>query len=667
MATWILGHSPWLHANRVRLRLDFLAPRVWSQARNRLNASLAISSQSPSSIEIEHMPLPHQPLDTSVFEDMTAEYTLAVSTSSSIYTPQTSSSTLVSLIRAEDYVAAESLRKEMMELGMPIYPHAIYERAARAVLRTKGLKNRGEIFSAWLSLVPTATEQWSSFKDIHQQLFRGSNYLNISLIVRFGLALASKGYIAGDAQSEVLTTLARYASPATTQTYLDQLEEVVRHSATGVEVTPELWVNVYSRLVRTQVLAGRMDHALRLVHVAGTRERQVSDFTFRLLLEHSPDEAFTARVHELRAQISNCPYSLPDVWNKRACSDTDTITLPSRLRYLRRAIVSTKPPSSYALSDFMKAYHNTGRTRALFILRRKAFQHSYKSMSLWVMAEMLYHRSRNEPQLVLVIFAYHFHMIGVPRRTILKIMRLMSKRRASLSQRMSLPQHMLNTQYDISEKLWPTPYHTALVWEALVWMTPERDHERLYKFLLATAESSTSQKPIPPPNSKFAPSLVQLPKRAVDAAHFSPFVKLHAKRGRPERAAGVLSDMVKLGLNPGVVQWSIVARGFAEHGDPAVVFVILKQLEGVIGSQNRGAGDDASGAAAEPADQAQTSNFLDIGFYTNVLRGFVLARKLEHAQDMEKRLRQKFDYVDGDLKATDDALRLLRNLERQMV
>jgi pentatricopeptide repeat protein len=288
-------------------------------------------------------------------------------------------------------------------------------------------------------------------------------------------------------------------------------------------------------------------------------------------------------------------------------------------------------------------------------------------MSLWVMAEMLYHRSRNEPQLVLVIFAYHFHMIGVPRRTILKIMRLMSKRRASLSQRMSLPKHMLNTQYDISEKLWPTPYHTALVWEALVWMTPERDHERLYKYLLATAESSTSQKPIPPPNSKFAPSLVQLPKRAVDAAHFSPFVKLHAKRGRPERAAGVLSDMMKLGLNPGVVQWSIVARGFAEHGDPAVVFVILKQLEGVIGSQDRGASDDASGAAAEPADQAQTSNFPDIGFYTNVLRGFVLARKLEHAQDMEKRFRQRFDYVDGDLKATDDALRLLRNLERQMV
>lgn len=124
---------------------------------------------------------------------------------------------------------------------------------------------------------------------------------------------------------------------------------------------------------------------------------------------------------------------------------------------------------------------------------------------------------------------------------------------------------------------------------------------------------------------------------------------------------------MKLGLNPGVVQWSIVARGFAEHGDPAVVFVILKQLEGVIGSQDRGAGDDDTGAAAEPADQAQTSSFPDIGFYMNVLRGFVLARKLEHAQDMEKRLRQKFDYVEGDLKATDDALRLLRNLERQMI
>ncbi|OJA08412.1 hypothetical protein AZE42_00977, partial [Rhizopogon vesiculosus] len=537
MATWILSHSPWLHANRVRLRLDFLAPRVWSQAHNRLNASLAISSKSPSSVEIEHMPLPRQAPDTSVFEDITSEYTLAASPSSSIYTPQTSSSTLVSLIRAEDYVAANSLRKEMMDLNTPIQPHTIYERAARAVLRTKGLKNRGEIFSAWLSLVPTATEQWSTFKDIHQQLFRGSNYLNISLIMRFGLALASKGYIAGGAQLEVLSTLARYASPATTEKYLCQLEDVARHSKTGVEVTPELWVNVYSLVIRTQVLAGRMDHALQLVRVARTRQRQVSDFTFRLLLEHSPDDTFTASVHELRVQLSSDPHSVPDVWHKRASSRTDTITLASRLRYLRRAIISTNPPTSYALSDFMQAYHATGRTRALFNLRSKAFHHSYKATSLWVMAEMLYHRSRNEPQLVLVIFAYHFHMIGVPRRTILRLMRLMSKCRASLSQRMSLPKHMLSTQYDISEKLWPTPYHTALVWEALVWALPERDHKRLYKHLLAITESSASQKPISPPDSKFVPSLLQLPKRAVDAAHFSPFVKVHAKRGRPELAA----------------------------------------------------------------------------------------------------------------------------------
>jgi hypothetical protein len=287
-------------------------------------------------------------------------------------------------------------------------------------------------------------------------------------------------------------------------------------------------------------------------------------------------------------------------------------------------------------------------------------------MSLWVMAEMLYHRSRNEPQLVLVVFAYHFHMIGVPRRTMLKIMRLISKCRASLSQRMSLPKHILSSQYDISEKLWPTPYHTALVWEALVWTTPESDHKRLYKHLLAIAESSASGTPIPPPDSKFAPSLLQLPKRAVDAAHFSPFVKLHAKRGRPQQAAAVLSDMVGFGLNPGVVQWSIVARGFAEHGDPAVALLILERLEGETGSRD-GASDDLGSVVAEPADQTQTSKFLDIGFYTNVLRGFVLARRLEHAQDMEKNIRERFDYVDGESKVTDEALHLLRNLERQMV
>lgn len=306
----------------------------------------------------------------------------------------------------------------------------------------------------------------------------------------------------------------------------------------------------------------------------------------------------------------------------------------------------------------MHAYHATGRTRALLALRKKAFQHSHKAKSLWVMAEMLYHRSRNEPQLILVVFAYHFHMIGVPRRTILKIMRLISKRRARLSQRTSLPKHMLNRQYDISEKLWPTPYHTALVWEALVWSTPESDHERMYKYLLTVADSSASQKPISPPDSKFAPSLLQLPKRAVDAAHFSPFVKLHAKRGRPEQAADVLRDMVRFGLSPGVVQWSIVARGFAEHGDPSVAVSIIERLEEDAESQGR------AGVSGEHADRAPSN--LDIGLYTNVLRGFVLARSLEHAQDMERRIRQRFEYVDGELRATDDALRLLRNLERQM-
>lgn len=68
--------------------------------------------------------------------------------------------------------------------------------------------------------------------------------------------------------------------------------------------------------------------------------------------------------------------------------------------------------------------------------------------------------------------------------------------------------------------------------------------------------------------------------------------------------------------------------------------------------------------SADHADR--TPSNLDIGLYTNVLRGFILSRSLEHAQDMERRIRQRFEYVDGKFRATDDALRLLRNLERQM-
>ncbi|KAG2357322.1 hypothetical protein BDR07DRAFT_1380181 [Suillus spraguei] len=186
----------------------------------------------------------------------------------------------------------------------------------------------------------------------------------------------------------------------------------------------------------------------------------------------------------------------------------------------------------------------------------------------------------------------------------------------------------------------------------------KNDHGGGYEFKdgLLGHHSSASQKPISDPDSKFAPSLLQLPRRTVDATHFLPFVKLHAKRGRPERAAGILKDMVRFELSPGVVQWSIVARGFAEYGDPAMAVSIIERLEEHDGSQVR------AGVSGDHADRPPS--ILDIGLYTNVLRGFVLARRLEHAQDTEQRIRQRFEYVDGKLRATDDALRLLRNLER---
>jgi hypothetical protein len=72
---------------------------------------------------------------------------------------------------------------------------------------------------------------------------------------------------------------------------------------------------------------------------------------------------------------------------------------------------------------------------------------------------------------------------------------------------------------------------------------------------------------------------VQTPADAFDAAHFSPFVSSWSRLGRgrgrgPTEAARVLRDMMELGVNPTLVQWSMVARGYVQHGDAEVALRI---------------------------------------------------------------------------------------------
>ena len=650
MAAWLVGQTPWLLPVRTRL---VLPSRLWPRARSHLN--MALQMPSPASLEIEAMPYPTAHPDTSVFEPMSEEY---ASVSTYPFTPLSSSETLASLVSKGNFQAAESLRKEMIALHIPIPRDVLYLRAALHAIterRPRGsAKERLEAFEAWLSLAPDRHEEWQSFHDIRQRLFRSMDHLNLTLVRRFGLVLASKGYYSGNAARQAVSTLARYAQPSVVERYLCQVEGASRdyHLKKGTVPSSDLLAAEYSLSIRTVALAGKGDAALRLISIAQSRGIHISNFTLNIVATHTPDRqtvidriqvvypSWTPQDTDARPVAVECE-TIP------AGHSADVAVLAARLRSLRTALRSPFPPSPHALHSFITSYQALGRTRALTLLRSLACHHSPKSASTWAFTQMLHHRSRREPIHLLFVFAQHFHLVGVPRKTLLSFIRGTRGQQA----RKEHVTRWAAGPSPINEKLWPSAYHTALVWEALVALSLKTEKERLYALLVSLVRRSKEQDP------GTDQARLQLPPDTYDAAHFSPFVSSWA-RGSPVRAASVLRDMVQLGVGPSVIQWSMVARGYAQHDDPLVALRILDRLE----DMERGTDDEAwggEGGSKSPSDGL-------LGVHTNVLRGFVIAGDVQHAREVERRLVERLGYQAGDRPATDAGIALLRGLKERL-
>ncbi|KIJ15866.1 hypothetical protein PAXINDRAFT_76495 [Paxillus involutus ATCC 200175] len=624
------------------------------------------------------MPYPKTHPNASVFEDMSDDYTSLSTFGAHVSTPLTSSEALASLVSSDDFRAAETLRKEMVVHHVPIPHDSVYLRAALHAIterRPKGTpKERLERFEAWLSLAPERHEKWDSFYDIRERIFRAMDHLNLALVHRFGLVLASKGYYSGNAAMQVVATLARYARPLLVQNYLWELEDRARdyYSRRDRSLPADRFVAVYNLAARTQAIAGKAEAALQLLSIARSRGVQMSEFTLNIVAKHAPDRQHTiGHIRNIHPSWSMSDMVSPDAHVSEATSSehaNETMVLAARLRYLRNAFRSPSPPSPYVLHNFITSYQALGRTRtrththstthpgtrirtrALTFLRALAYRHSPKSASTWAFTEMLHHRQRKEPVHTLLVFFQHFHLVGIPRKTVLSHIRgpRCQEERKNGVQRLCVP------PYPMEEKLWPSAYHTAVVWDALVSLSTKTERKRLYSLLLALAEQS-KQRESEASQSRDRVTL-QLPQNTYDAAHFSPFVSSWARQD-PGKALAVLRDMAGLGIEPGVVQWSIVARGYAQHGDPVIALRILDQLEVVEMDQiKRGAED----APRRPSDVL-------LGTYTNVLRGLVIAGDVERAREAEKRLVERLGYRAGDRPATDVSIGLLRALEARLV
>ncbi|KAH7886858.1 hypothetical protein F5I97DRAFT_1807228 [Phlebopus sp. FC_14] len=590
------------------------------------------------------MPYPQTRPDRSVFEDLTDEYT-SVSAPASVFTPLTSSDALASLVLKGEFRAAESLREEMLLHRIPITYDVVYIQAALDAItkkRPKGaVDDRPDLFEAWLSLVPDAHEQRNTFTEVRHLMFRNMDYLNLQFICRFGLILGSKGYCAGNASMQVVSVLARYACPSVTEAYLRQLEEKCRsyHARVGSGSPEKSLSRAYNLAIRTLALAGRTKATLRLIHVAKERDISILDFTLSIASKTSPKQDVDHKSPALRP-TSTIAEASPD-------------SLARRLWLLRKALTSHSPPSPYALLRFITDYRTEGRTRGTTLLRGRAYRHSAKSASTWAMAEMLYHRAREEHIYTLIVFAQHFHLIGVPGRSVLSRIRGQQGKSA----RQGRSRRLKSPSYPISEKLYPTRHHTALVWEALVKTSPKAERERLYSLLLKLVQGNLNRDQLLAAETS-QPLHLQLPANAFDAAHFAPFIQAHAKRD-PKKASLVMNDMVNLGIQPQIVQWSMVARGYAQHGNPSTALRILDWLEDSERKQHMDDKPEREERLYRPSD-------LLLGTCTNVLRGFVAGGDAENALEVERRLIERFGYVLGERRATDAAITSLRMLKTEL-
>jgi hypothetical protein len=307
-------------------------------------------------------------------------------------------------------------------------------------------------------------------------------------------------------------------------------------------------------------------------------------------------------------------------------------------------------------------------------LRAGAYKISLDALSTVLLAELVHHLRRGQFRHVLWVFDNYFHSVGVPFEEV--------KRQLWKREQGHPPSRITETTFNLTSKVWPTRYHTALVWSALVHLCEtEEELFPLYDLLLqqsAQFQKSTAGHPHHTSHdgsSMFEPVLA--PVDRFDPAHFRPFlIAFTLLREDAEFGLRVLDDMQERGIEPNAHILGTAASIQARYGDPALALRMLDITRGLI---QRAIEEDAEAGEAEARVRVGRKPRREqhlLATYTGVLRGFVDSRQLVQARRVANLLRGHLGYakgggaggVDGDSGGnrnvrTDAALRFLRRLE----
>ena len=673
-------------------------------------ADVASGSLPPqtSTLEIFQQKLPdllpeHSPGEA-IFEVEGQEYSAVASSLSLHNSPNSSLCTLVELVELRDFNQAYLLLKDIQDLHIHIPLSFAYEAPAQAALRNGDLHATLQVeqFTAWFSLIPPAhtSDTIRTFDETCHLIFQ-AKVTNLPLILSFAKIMASKGY--GQIISvQAIPTIIRYSSFEVALNFLDDFNDAnakywaIHDPKDAAKKSERLAIGVRGLAVRSLAYSDRIHEALSLLPDAEDSRFKLTRYTYDILLrrlEKSKNPEHRKQipmVEELRSQESttiseNNSVSPLTILAEEAEMSSSleparpvdlTENLVKDLRYMKLVFLDeTSVPHPFTIVNFMNAYLATGRTRALELLYNRAIRTSHRTISTFIFAEMLFYRRLRQHDLVIETFVDHFYLTGVPREHVLnRYHRLSARRRASeLATREDPPParcYKVDPRKLPKGKLWPLSIHCNLVYHALVALTvPGSAIESLYQELLVMTEHGKDA-PTTPVIATIEPLVTSFKGRPSSGA-FTPFFRRLMQASGPARGAKILNDMVKIGIRPTIYHYTELAGFYASAGETERALLILDSLEkrfkNTTQSPATGSDDQGDSSMSKELETPESPALPapDLVMYISLMRGFIISKNLEAADNVAARLRQVHKYRKGEDSYLDDVFREIEYMRQE--
>ena len=641
--------------------------------------------------------LPENSPNDEIFEAQGQEYS-AVASTLSRHSPNSSIRALVQLVELRDFSQAYLLLKDIQDLDIHIPLSFVYEAPAQAVLRNGDLHAAKQVeqFTTWFSLIPPshASDTIRTFEETCHLIFQ-AKIVNLSLVLNFARIMASKGY--GQTVSvQAVPTIMRCSSLEVALNFLDDFNDAhakywsIHDPKVAAKKTERLASGVRGLALRTLAYTDRIDEALSLLPDPKDTYFKLTSFTYDTLLrrlekstnvEHRKQIPIVEELRNQGSTVSETNVSPLNILAEEAelASDLNPAlpvdlsgSLVNDLRHLKLAFLRDDlVVHPFTIVNFMNMYLATGRTRALELLYNRAIRTSFRVTSTFIFAEMLFYHRLRQYDLVIETFVDHFYLTGVPREYVLsRYNRLSALRRAFDPATREDPPPQRCYKFDSHKalprgKLWPLSIHCNLVYHALVAVTPNTELENLYQKLLLIVEHGKDA-----PTTQTIEPLVTGSKGRPNSGAFTPFFRRLMQAYGAARGAKILNDMAKVGIRPTTYHFTELAGFYASTGDAQRAFLILDSLERRFKNTSESSmssddqGDSSASEEHNSLGNSESSSLPapDLVAYISLMRGFIISKNLQAADDVASRLRQLHKYRRGEEKYLDDVYRDLEDM-----